>query len=377
MKRILVVFLIVITLAIALISIFSEQIMIVAAKSAIVKALPGSRVVVGGCSIRPASSISFSGIKISRAGLVDISIQNFGVQYEPGSLLKGRVRRVYIKGASINVDSTSKKLVSLFPRTEPGSIRPGVFIENIELSGIKFNVSINGSSATGSLEMAFKNMELLPEKIGLIVDSAKFGPANLKGLSFGASRGIGDGVFGITSIKVNDISVSEISGQPLLSDRGLVVDKLTARVFNGKAEGIFRLALDKEAHYSLDLKLSGIDTHEAVLAFKLGERVDSTGSVKGELKVEGKGAVLTVVKGVFSVDENGGLFVIKDEEFLKMIAERTKQPIEIIKESFRDYRYNKGTAWLNLEEKDIHSGIALEGEKGKRNVDLVFHDIIK
>lgn len=377
MKKLFSVLVIISLIAVALVVFFAQPIVIVATKSAIEKALPGSRVTIGACLIQPANSISFSRVKISRNDAISLVIENVGMEYDIRSLIKGRVLKTYIKGASINVDSTSKELGSFFSRKGSGPIQPGIFVEEIELSGVSFHVTIDGSNASGSLEMLFENMELFPKKIGLIIDSALLGPVRIKGFRFGAAREMDGGIFGINSMKINDINVVGISGQPLLSDRGLVVDKLTAHIFNGKAEGIFRLALNKEVDYSLDLKLSDIDTHEAILGFKLGEKVDSTGSVKGEFKVEGKGATLTVVKGVFSVDDKGGLFVIKDEEFLKMIAERTKQPIEIIKESFRDYRYNKGTAWINLEEKDLHSGIALEGDKGKRNVDLVFHDILK
>jgi hypothetical protein len=376
MKKLIVTLILLIVLAAALGVVFIQPVAIAVTKNSIENALPGAKVTIAKCSIHPEKSVSFSGIRIFRSGAFDIEIKDLGMEYDLRSLARGSVRKTYIKGASINVNSNSKDLGSLFHGKVSGSVQPGIFVEEIELSGVSFHITIDGSNASGSLDLIFENMELSPKKFGLNIDSALVGPVRLKGLRFAAARGMGDGIFGIDVIKVNDINVTGISGQPLLSDKKLVIDKLTARVFNGNAEGVFSLALDKEANFSLDMKVSGIDTHEAVIGLKLGEKVDSTGSIKGELKVEGKGSVLTVIKGVFSVDENGGLFVIKDEEFLKMIAERTKQPIEIIRESFRDYRYSKGTAWLNLEEKDLHSGIALEGVKGKRNVDLVFHDII-
>jgi hypothetical protein len=81
-----------------------------------------------------------------------------------------------------------------------------------------------------------------------------------------------------------------------------------------------------------------------------------------------------VLSGNFSTLQPGGILVIKDDKFLKNLSRTTKQPLDILVESFKDYHYNTALMKLSFDKGNIILDVALEGEAGKRNLSIVLHD---
>jgi hypothetical protein len=56
------------------------------------------------------------------------------------------------------------------------------------------------------------------------------------------------------------------------------------------------------------------------------------------------------------------------------MAEATSQPLSLLVENFKNYRYNIGQVGLGAEGSNVILNISLEGEAGKRQLSVVFHD---
>ena len=59
---------------------------------------------------------------------------------------------------------------------------------------------------------------------------------------------------------------------------------------------------------------------------------------------------------------------------LENMARDTKQPLDLLVESFKDYQYNIGTIKLFLDHNNLTLDIVLDGEAGKRELKIILHD---
>jgi len=108
--------------------------------------------------------------------------------------------------------------------------------------------------------------------------------------------------------------------------------------------------------------------------FKLQEKFFMDGELNGSILLKGKGTDVQVVDGNFTASPKGGMLIIKDARFLENIARRADQPLDLLVESFRNYHYNTGIISLSLKEDDLILGMALDGETGKRDLNITLHD---
>ena len=107
------------------------------------------------------------------------------------------------------------------------------------------------------------------------------------------------------------------------------------------------------------------------------DKVEMTGRLGGVVSMSGSGAVINEMEGDFFTDKNGGTLIIKDNKFLENISKDTKQPLDIIVESFKNYNYNSGILKLYLSNGNLVLNIDLNGEKGKRDFTVVLHSLEK
>jgi hypothetical protein len=99
-----------------------------------------------------------------------------------------------------------------------------------------------------------------------------------------------------------------------------------------------------------------------------------TGRLSGDLKLKGRGEQIEILQGSFSTLPPGGTLVIMDTKFLERMAHNTRQPLDLLVESFKNYPYNTGLMSLGFENGSVILKIELEGEAGKRNLNVILHD---
>ncbi|MFA5336521.1 MAG: hypothetical protein WC324_06350 [Candidatus Omnitrophota bacterium] len=133
-------------------------------------------------------------------------------------------------------------------------------------------------------------------------------------------------------------------------------------------------SIKKEISYNAVMKLNSVNL--GLLAKSLGasEKVDISGSMSGDISLSGKDMRLDAIKGEFTSDELGGTIIIKDEEFINTLAKQSKQPVEMIRDSFKLYNYTKGTLSVSKEKDAILLHLKLDGPKGKRDLTIAVHE---
>jgi hypothetical protein len=68
------------------------------------------------------------------------------------------------------------------------------------------------------------------------------------------------------------------------------------------------------------------------------------------------------------------MLIIKDAQVLKNLASNTNQSADLLMENFQNYHYNIGALKLFLDNGNLILDAALDGETGKRDLNIVLHD---
>lgn len=142
--------------------------------------------------------------------------------------------------------------------------------------------------------------------------------------------------------------------------------QLTAR-----ADG--NITIGKEMTYKANIKLGDLDLAFLAKGLNAAEKVDLSGRLNGNLSLQGENLKITAIKGDFATVAPGGTLVIKDEEFLKKLAENTKQPLSVIEGGFKNYNFTRGTLRISRDAESILFHILLDGAKGERDLTVALH----
>lgn len=132
-------------------------------------------------------------------------------------------------------------------------------------------------------------------------------------------------------------------------------------------------SIKKEIAYDAVIKIDNINL--GLLAKSLGasEKVDIRGTMSGEISLSGKDLRIDAVKGEFTAGEPGGTITIKDEEFINTLAKQSKQPVEMIRDSFKSYNYTKGALSVYRDKDAVLLHLQMEGLQGKRDLTVALH----
>jgi len=149
---------------------------------------------------------------------------------------------------------------------------------------------------------------------------------------------------------------------------------LSAKVLDGRLKGDLSFLLVREQEYSAKLEFVDLDLATFIRDFDLSKKYELTGRLCGTATLKGRGRSLRILDGNFSAAQEGGLLVIKDTRFLENMARRSGQSLDILMESFKDYKYNTGIMQLSLERDNLVFNIVLDGNSGKRNLSITLHD---
>lgn len=181
----------------------------------------------------------------------------------------------------------------------------------------------------------------------------------------------------IRKIKYSKIAIEDILAQTQLKNRALSLSSISGKILVGQVDGDVVFYLGKENRYKCNFQFVDLNLEDAVNKFDLQERFSISGKLSGSMKIEGKGQDLNMLEGNFSLPLPGGMFIIKDDKLLGKLARDSNQPLDIFVESFKNYRYNTGVMKLSLEKVGLVLNIVLDGETGKRNLNIVAHNFIK
>ena len=366
--------LLIVALALAaavLLPLAARPVMMALARKALERSFPGSFVSIGSCALT-INSLTLSDIAIKRGTLYEVRIGEAGVAYNPCCMFAGSVKELYADNVAVTIDMPGKGIAALKEFVRTGGEAKKLSIGAMRFSHVAFNVLTNDVrlKAAFSLELKGQSIERINAKIDTF-DRAALSAKNAR-LKI-ASNGVG--TFECAKVSYDKARMMNLKAVARLKGRAIALDGLSADLFGGKVSGNATLALSATAPHELILKAGEVDVDKMLGELDISKKIRMTGIVSGDLTADIRAGLLTSLKGVFAASKEGGTLTIVDDKILETIAERTKQPLDIIRNSFKDYRYTSGTVGLALEKGSVILDIALEGDKGKRNVSVILHDV--
>jgi hypothetical protein len=356
--------------------IFSKHIILFAARKIIETTCVHSTVRIGGCSLKPTRLLRFYDIDIKNGQLYDFNIKELTIHFTFLSLLKRVISGVEIAQLSSRVDLGQKTFSQLGSylnlKTQHGLLR----IDTLQISNSTLDLKAGDLILIAKGTLDFNLRRQLLTSLQLDIDFLQSNAIELDKAILRISQDKPKGEFYINTLKFETLKIMDIRSMITLSDNVLTLLSLSARILGGTIEGDARIRVGKTPEYSCNLKAKDVSLETIVKDFNLGEKIRMTGSVSGHAALEGRWPRIDAVNGNLSTAAPGGIFSISDTKFLETIARTTKQSLEMIVESFRDYRYNEGTIGLSMEGKDLVVSVFLNGQAGKRNLNVILHDFM-
>ncbi len=180
----------------------------------------------------------------------------------------------------------------------------------------------------------------------------------------------------VRQLKYNKVDLNDLKGMLRIDNNTLSSEYLSARIWDGQIKAGLNAKLDNLREYVVDLKLSGLNVERLINDFDLAERFQMSGTINGPINLKGSGNSVSILEGNLSAGSEGGKLIIKDNNFMQGMAQKTGQSLDLIVESFKDYHYNTGIIKLSLEQGNIILNVDLDGETGKRNLEIRLHNVI-
>jgi hypothetical protein len=338
------------------------------------KVFIGSQVDIGSCSIIPLKQLSFFDAEIKKQDIYDFKIKEIDIDYSPLSILNRSILRFDIKDAFLNINLSQKNLSAFKSYLKLGSKSP-LTLQDLELSNI--NINLKSKDLKASLEMSVglnlkkqlvKHLDTainFIEAEGLLLENAS--------LRFNANYS-SPGNLNIAQIKYDKAKIENVFAKLSFKDQTLFLGALTAQIFGGRVEGDLTAGLNKDMAYAVNLNFVNLSLERFVSDFNLQEKFQMTGDLNGKVILRGSGLNINSILGNLSATETGGVLTITDKRFLENLARTQGQSLDILVESFKNYHYNIGIMKLGLDKGNLILDVSLDGEAGKRNLNIVVHD---
>lgn len=374
MKRIIYI-LIFVFISILFLSLLIKPLILGLSKQQLERIFVNSTVLIRDYGLKPARQLSFFDIQIKNEPIYSIKVKEAAVKYNLFSLLKGSILKFYLKDAAVTVSLPERGIagVSRYLSINPAS-RPILKIKGLEFSNLNLALKSKELSIQAKLSVEVNLAEQLLNYLNLKVNSWDSRDFHLKDVFLNVSQNQSAGSLLIHQIQYNKLKIDELRGQARLKNKLLFLDDLSAQAFSGIIQGNLNIALDGNYGYLMNLKFINLDTEAFVEDFNLNEKIKMSGKLSGQLTLQGKGLDFQAINGDFSDVSGGGVLTIKDAKFLESIARSSKQPLDLLVESFKDYHYNKAVMKLYQDNGNLNFDLAMDSEAGKRNLSIAVHD---
>jgi len=373
MRRIIYV-LIIIFVLILVISISLKPIIISLAKAQLNKVFIDSKVSIRGCNLKLLHALTLSGMEIKKGQIYDFKIKEVNIQYKPLSIINRNISKISLKDALIIVNLRQDNILGLSKHINLQPQKRIFLINLIDLSNLDLDINSTDLILQAKLSVRLNLAKQLIDYLNLQIDSLKKAEFRLQKAYLEINQMPSYGQLYIEQFKYNKVKIDKITSIAKLKDKSLFLGPLTADVFGGSIEGEIRFEIEKNGKYFMYLKFKDLDLNTLVNDFNLNEKVQINGRLDGAVTLKGIGLQINVLDGDFTTAEPGGTLTIKDTGFLEKIARNSNQPLDILVESFKDYHYNNGVMRLSLEGDNLILVIDLEGETGKRNLNIIVHN---
>jgi hypothetical protein len=183
----------------------------------------------------------------------------------------------------------------------------------------------------------------------------------------------------IPRINYDNLKTGEIKSSAKFRDNAISISPLSIDFLGGTIAGDLNILILSGGivRYDFNLKALNLNIRSFVEDFKLIDKFEMTGRLEGAMSLAGSGQAVNELNGAFFTAKPGGVLIIKDTKFLENVAKNSKQPLDIIVESFKNYNYNSGILKLYMDNGNLVLDVNLNGQAGKRNLTIVLHNFKK
>lgn len=327
------------------------------------RVFPGSSVSVGSAVFSRPFSLAFSRIRIRRHPFYDFDIGEACASF--GKISASQVR--------IKIDMGDKGIrdFAAFLKAPRGK---GMPVWALEVSGLSLDIASSDLTLKAKASFALSSRSWRLERIGMTVGLFRFGGLEVRNASLSVEPEYGYGSFFVGEARRDKLALTNARSQAKLEGAHLRFERLSADFLDGKINGTAEVRASAQPRYFADLKFSGLDSAALVRGLKLEEKIELQGRLNGSFLIEGESARILALKGDFDSERAGGTLTIKDAGYLEYLARTSNQPMDILMESFNNYRYNTALVKLSLDKGDLKLDLALKGEAGSRTLHVVLHD---
>jgi hypothetical protein len=376
MKRVLYCLIIIVSLVIAA-RVFVKPVVLAIARRQIAKVFIDSSISIRSCEWAPFHQIRFLDIALQRDGVYDIKLQEADIHYNLPDIFQKTVRKIVLKNGSIILNLPRKNIseVSRYLNLGSEGVEGRSFSGDLELGSIDVDVKVKDITCKASVSMTIGLEQQVINAVDLDMSLLKIRGARFDDVGLKVDESLKGGEFTAGKVQYDKLKLANVKGAARLKDNILYLDAVSAGIFEGKVfgQGTFKISLPPE--YLVDFQLMDLDLKEMVDDFELKKKFQMSGLAAGQLILRGTGSRLDILSGDFTVG-TGGVLVIKDTRFIENIAQNTHQPADLLVESFKDYHYNTGAIKLSLKKKDLVLDMVLDGEAGKRDLNITVHEFI-
>ena len=332
-----------------------------------------SEVSIGSSYSNPIKQLSLFDVSIKKKQAYDFLIKEAKVEYSLFSIFKGEILKFSLKDANIYFNLPQKSIAEFSQYFNLGS-KSVFLIKSLEFSNFNLDLKAKDFNISAVLSLQMNLMEGIAEYLDIKIDSLGIQGFNLNGVTLKTGQGLSDGHFGISQMKYDKLNISEIKSQAKLSGKELFLEGLSAKALDGNIGGNLKFKIDQDFSYAAILSITNLDIARFINDFDLKEKFEMTGRLNGDLTFKGKGPDIKILNGKLFSLEPGGMLIIKDTKFLENVARNSNQSLDLLVGNFNNYHYNIGTIKLFLENNNLVLDIALNGETGKRDINIVLHD---
>ncbi len=338
----------------------------------------GAALSVQNCELSPLSEVSLGNVEIDKPGVYHLKAGKITVYYSPLSLCRRDIAKLVLRDLSVSVDLPHKSFAELsaamaLPSRQRTASAPAIQLEQVELTNFNVDLKFNDLDLTAAGSAVLDPANQSFDSLNLKISSLNGLGIALDNGSISAAQGRA-GELSIQKLQYNKFKAGEIGAQAVLSGKNLQLTSFSGETFNGRWTGNANVTLVSPPEYLANLSFSELDLDRLGTDLELKEKFEMSGRMSGRMTVTGRGAELKILDGTFSSTGSGGTLVVKNNEFLENMARNSQQPLDIVVASFKNYHYNVGKMKLSLEKNSLVFDMALDGETGKRNINITLHD---
>ncbi|MBP9733042.1 MAG: hypothetical protein KBD07_01550 [Candidatus Omnitrophica bacterium] len=268
-------------------------------------------------------------------------------------------------------------IIKAVPKTRDAAAAGQSFaINTVELRdlGIELRLPSIKGEIRGSAEIDLKNSQLNFARLEM--PSLKSGELKIENILFDLPRSGEPGTLTAEKLSFQKLKVTDIRGDILWHDFTLSVRPIAASWVKGSASGHAEFGTSEPFGYSAELELRELDLDTFTREFKLKNKMSADGKLAGKIKIVGDRTGVGLLEGLFDAGANGGNLVIEDPNFLKYLADNTRQSIVLIEAAFKNYHFDSGSVAVGKKDNGLGLAVKLNGEKGRRDFEINLHDIL-